>query len=71
MNDPPVAEVRKHRMEHSREFGSDLRLICKDLRKSESTLGKRLAKAAARRPKRAKVRKTSRGRSPLRNVIWS
>ncbi len=36
MNDPIVDEVRRHRMEHTRKFGGDLKLICEDLR-SHST----------------------------------
>ena len=30
MSDPIVDEVRRHRMEHTREFGGDLKLICED-----------------------------------------
>ncbi len=41
MKDPIVEEVRKHRMEHTQQFGSDLHRICEDLREFESTLGKR------------------------------
>ena len=33
MNDPIVEEVRRHRMEHTRKFGGDLKLICEDLRR--------------------------------------
>ena len=36
MRDPIVEEVRKHRMEHTREFGYDLRAICADLRLVQS-----------------------------------
>ena len=42
MKDPFVDEVRKHRMEHTRRFKSDLHLICEDLRAFESTLGDRV-----------------------------
>ena len=42
MKDPYVAEVRKHRMEHTKQFNSDLHLICEDLRKFESSLGERV-----------------------------
>jgi hypothetical protein len=31
MNDPIVEEVRRHRLEHTRKFGGDLKLICEDL----------------------------------------
>ena len=33
MNDPVVEEVRRHRMDHTRKFGGDLKLICEDLRR--------------------------------------
>jgi hypothetical protein len=33
MNDPIVEEVRRHRMEHTRKFGGDLKRICHDLRR--------------------------------------
>ncbi len=42
MKDPYVEEVRKFRAEHTRQFNSDLRLICEDLRRFESTLGDRV-----------------------------
>lgn len=42
MKDPYVAEVRKHRMEHTRAFGSDLSRICEDLRRIEGTVQDRL-----------------------------
>jgi hypothetical protein len=35
MNDPIVEEVRRHRMEHTRKFGGDLKLICEDLRRKQ------------------------------------
>ena len=57
MKDPFVAEVRKHRMAHTRKFGSNLRRICEDLRAFELTLGKRVVKVAARRPKPVKTGK--------------
>ncbi len=44
MKDPFVEEVRKYRMEHTRQFNSDLHLICEDLRKFESTLGERVVR---------------------------
>jgi hypothetical protein len=31
MMDPIVEEVRRYRMEHTRRFGGDLKLICEDL----------------------------------------
>lgn len=42
MRDPYVDEVRKFRMEHTKQFNSDLHLICEDLRKFESSLGDRV-----------------------------
>ena len=42
MKDPHVEEVRRVRMEHTRQFGSDLHLICEDLRRIESSLGDRV-----------------------------
>ena len=32
MKDPYVAEVRKYRLQHTKQFGSNLHLICEDLR---------------------------------------
>ena len=49
MKDPIVAEVRKHRAEHTRRFNGDLHLICEDLRKFEQTLGDRVMRTAPRR----------------------
>jgi hypothetical protein len=49
MKDPIVAEVRKHRMEHTRQFHGDLALICEDLRKLESGLGDRLVSPQPKR----------------------
>ena len=42
MKDPYVEEVRKYRMEHTRQFDSDLHRICEDLREFEATLGERV-----------------------------
>jgi len=55
MKDPYVEEVRKHRMEHTRQFNSNLHLICEDLREFESCLGKRIVtlEPKKRRPTRA------------------
>ena len=35
MSDPIVEEVRRYRMEHTRKFGGDLKLICEDFRRNE------------------------------------
>jgi hypothetical protein len=42
MKDPFVEEVRKSRMEHTKQFNSNLRLICEDLRRFEASLGDRV-----------------------------
>ena len=39
MNDPIVEEVRRFRMEHTRKFGGDLKLICADLRRIQRETG--------------------------------
>jgi hypothetical protein len=39
MNDPIVEEVRRHRMEHTRKFGGDLKRICQDLRRIQQEAG--------------------------------
>ena len=53
MKDPYVEEVRKHHMEHTRQFGSDLHRICADLREFEASLGDRVVtlEPEKRRPK--------------------
>ncbi len=49
MKDPHVEEVRRFRMEHTRQFKSDLHLICEDLRHFESSLGDRVVTLEPRR----------------------
>ena len=49
MKDPIVDEVRKHRIEHTRQFNFNLHQICEDLRKFESTLGDRVVRLEPRR----------------------
>ncbi|MCC6155955.1 MAG: hypothetical protein IT367_19465 [Candidatus Hydrogenedentes bacterium] len=61
MKDPFVTEVRKHRMEHTKQFGADLHRICKDLRKFEATLGNRIAKPVPRPRKATKTDRNSGG----------
>jgi hypothetical protein len=39
MTDPIVDEVRRCRMEHTRKFGGDLKLICEDLRRIQRESG--------------------------------
>jgi len=60
VKDPIVDEVRKHRIEHTRQFNSDLHQICEDRREFESTLGDRVVRLE---PKRTQpTRKTERPR---------
>ena len=60
MKDPIVAEVRKHRMDHTRKFKGDLTAICADLRAVQEASGHKLVrlhprkKAAPRSPRRGK-----------------
>ncbi len=42
MKDPYVDEVRKFRMEHTKQHRGDLHKICEDLRQFESSLGDRV-----------------------------
>ena len=49
MKDPFVQEVREARIEHTRRFRADLRLICEDLRRFEATLGDRVVTLEPRR----------------------
>jgi len=53
MKDPFVDEVRSFRMEHTKQFHSDLHMICEDLRRFESSLGDRLVTLEPRRIDRA------------------
>jgi hypothetical protein len=39
MIDPIVEEVRRYRMEHTKKFGGDLKLICDDLRRIQKESG--------------------------------
>ena len=59
MKDPYVAEVRKYRMQHTKQFDSNLHLICEDLRKFECSLGDRMVTLDPRKPPRTR---TSTGR---------
>ena len=38
MKDPFVAEVRKYRMEHTKQFHSNIHEICNDLKKYQKNL---------------------------------
>jgi len=49
MRDPIVEEVRKHRMEHTRQFRGDLSAICADLRCVQSASGHKVVRLAPRK----------------------
>ena len=55
MKDPYVAEVRKYRMQHTKQFDSNLHLICEDLRKFECSLGDRVVILAPRKMHRTRA----------------
>jgi hypothetical protein len=59
MRDPYVEEVRKHRMEHTRQFDSNLHRICEDLRELEASLGERVVTLE---PKKGRSKTASRNR---------
>ena len=44
MKDPIVEEVRKHRMEHTQKFKSDLSAICEDLRSIQISSGHKIVR---------------------------
>lgn len=54
MKDPFVDEIRKYRMEHTKQFGSDLHRICDNLRNLDRTLEDRLVTLKPRKIKRPK-----------------
>jgi len=49
MIDPIVDEVRRHRMEHTRECGSDLDAICEDLRRKQAISNRRIVRLPPKR----------------------
>ncbi len=57
MTDPIVAEVRKHRMQHTRKFGGDLRKICAELRSVQEKLDQKVLRLPAQRPRRGTGRR--------------
>lgn len=57
MKDPFVEEMREFRMEHTRQFKSDLHSICEDLRRFETSLGGRVVTMEPR-----KIQPTSKSR---------
>ena len=62
MKDPIVAEVRKHRMEHTRKFKGDLAAICADLRSIQAKSGQVVVRLSPQRLKPTTV-PARRGRS--------
>jgi hypothetical protein len=58
VKDPIVDQVRQYRVEHTRQFNSDLHQICENLRRFESTLGDRVVRLE---PKRIKPRRGADG----------
>jgi hypothetical protein len=48
MKDPIVAEVRKHRMQHTRKFNGDLTAICQDLRAVQKASGHKIVRLRPR-----------------------
>jgi hypothetical protein len=54
MKDPIVEEVRRHRMEHTREFGGDLKSICEDLRSLQKRCGHKVVRLPSRKLEPAK-----------------
>jgi hypothetical protein len=55
MKDPFVQEVRAFRMEHTKQFNSDLHAICQDLRQFEASLGDRVVMLE---PRKLRVKKS-------------
>lgn len=49
MKDPIVEEVRKHRIEHTRNFQGDLSAICDDLRSIQVRSGHKIVRLAPRK----------------------
>ena len=59
MNDPIVAEIRKHRDEHAKRFNHDLHTICADLMARQEKSGHRLVRLKPRVAAKKKVERTS------------
>lgn len=62
MTDPIVEEVRRHRMEHTRKFGGDLKAIFEDLRKVQAKYADRVVRLPPRRIEKPKDQQASSGR---------
>ena len=57
MKDPYVAEVRDYRLQHTKQFGSNLHLICEDLRQFDRSLGDRVVTLGPRKMLRTRATK--------------
>ena len=68
MKDPIVEEVRKHRMEHTRQFGGDLAAICADLRAVQIASGHEVVRLAPRKVAPTKAQE-KRGTDEIRRVV--
>jgi len=64
MNDPIVDEVRRWRMEHTRQFGGDLDRICKELQRLQQEAGGNVI----RRPAKYLNRSSTSGKQSAGNV---
>ena len=62
MKDPYVDEIRQYRMEHTKQFKSDLHLICEDIRSFEASLGERVVTL---KPRKFHPRKPSSARTTV------
>jgi len=59
VSDPIVDEVRRHRMEHTREFGFDLEAICNDLRRKQALSNREIVRLPPKRLQPATVSDTT------------
>lgn len=50
MRDPIVEEVRKYRMEHTRQFQGNLAAICADLRSIQTVCGHEVVRLSPKKP---------------------
>ena len=55
MKDPIAAEVRRHRMEHTRRFRGALSAICADLRSIQSASGHKVVRLSPKKLQPTKV----------------
>jgi hypothetical protein len=62
MRDPIVEEVRRHRMEHTRQFEGDLAAICADLRSVQIASGHDVVRLPPRKPISGEYPNNARGK---------